>query len=147
RRRVYKTLHIVTRRSNSLPAVETGATWRGQPFTWSRYGRGVSIPYDEANMLEKYVLRKVMNVAICCALAAGAGCADHDSPPAGGSMPDRFDEVDAAARTAFESMDISGMGLAVYDRNGEKVFERMYGNFSANRPLALASASKLVSGV
>lgn len=39
------------------------------------------------------------------------------------------------------------MGLAVYDTQGTKVFERMYGNFSADRRVAIASASKLVSGV
>lgn len=39
------------------------------------------------------------------------------------------------------------MGLAVYDAQGTKVFERMYGNFSADRRVAIASASKLVSGV
>jgi CubicO group peptidase (beta-lactamase class C family) len=39
------------------------------------------------------------------------------------------------------------MGLAVYDPEGNKVFERMYGDFSADRRVAIASASKLVSGV
>lgn len=39
------------------------------------------------------------------------------------------------------------MGLAVYDREGNKVFERMYGDFSADRRVPIASASKLVFGV
>jgi serine-type D-Ala-D-Ala carboxypeptidase/endopeptidase len=39
------------------------------------------------------------------------------------------------------------MGLAVYDHEGNKVFERMYGDFAADRRVAIASASKLVSGV
>jgi len=39
------------------------------------------------------------------------------------------------------------MGLSIYDKNGTKVFERMYGDFSADRRVALASASKMVSGV
>jgi CubicO group peptidase (beta-lactamase class C family) len=39
------------------------------------------------------------------------------------------------------------MGLAVYDDQGNKIFERMYGDFSADRRVAIASASKLVSGV
>ncbi len=39
------------------------------------------------------------------------------------------------------------MGVAIYDRSGAKLFERMYGNFSADRRVAIASASKLVSGV
>ena len=39
------------------------------------------------------------------------------------------------------------MGLAVYDADGTKLFERMYGDFSPDRRVAIASASKLVSGV
>jgi CubicO group peptidase (beta-lactamase class C family) len=39
------------------------------------------------------------------------------------------------------------MGLAIYDRDGVKVFERMYGNFSATLRVPIASSSKLVSGV
>jgi D-alanyl-D-alanine-carboxypeptidase/D-alanyl-D-alanine-endopeptidase len=35
----------------------------------------------------------------------------------------------------------------VYDDEGNKIFERMYGDFSADRRVAIASASKLVSGV
>jgi len=85
---------------------------------------------------------------ICGALAFCAACMDDDDPPPpGGSMPQQFVEVDEAARAAFEMMDLSGMGLAVYDGQGEKVFERMYGDFSPDRSVALASASKLVSGV
>jgi CubicO group peptidase (beta-lactamase class C family) len=38
------------------------------------------------------------------------------------------------------------MGLAIYDRDGEKVFEHMYGDFSPDMRVAIASASKLVSG-
>ena len=39
------------------------------------------------------------------------------------------------------------MGLAIYDRNGVKVFERMYGDFAPDRRVAIASASKMVAGV
>ncbi|MFO7286934.1 MAG: beta-lactamase family protein [Gammaproteobacteria bacterium] len=84
--------------------------------------------------------------AILVATIFCAGCGDDDDdPPAVGD--DRFASVDAVARAAFERSGVSGMGLAIYDRDGEKVFERMYGDFSADRRVALASASKLVSGV
>jgi CubicO group peptidase (beta-lactamase class C family) len=39
------------------------------------------------------------------------------------------------------------MTLAVYDRNGRQVFLRNYGDSSPTRRIAVASASKLVSGV
>lgn len=83
--------------------------------------------------------------AILVAMTFGVGCSDDDdAPPA---VDDRFASVDAAARTAFEQSGISGMGLAIYDRHGEKVFEKTYGDFSGDRRVAIASASKLVSGV
>ena len=72
-----------------------------------------------------------------------AACGDGgDDPPV-----DAFDAVDAAARAAFQSEGIPGMGLAIYNRSGVKVFEQMYGNFSPNTRVPIASASKLVSGV
>lgn len=39
------------------------------------------------------------------------------------------------------------MGLTIYDANGVKRFERMYGSFSADRRVAIASASKMVAGL
>lgn len=39
------------------------------------------------------------------------------------------------------------MGITVFDRNGTKVHEYMVGGFSADQRVAIASASKLVSGV
>ncbi len=39
------------------------------------------------------------------------------------------------------------MGLAVYDAAGVKRFEKHYGNFSGDRRVAIASASKMVAGL
>ena len=39
------------------------------------------------------------------------------------------------------------MGLAIYDAAGVKRFEKMYGNFAPDQRIAIASASKLVSGL
>jgi CubicO group peptidase (beta-lactamase class C family) len=65
----------------------------------------------------------------------------------GGSDDNPFDAVDAAAHAAYEAEGITGMGLAIYNRDGVKVFEQMYGNFSPDLRVPIASASKLVSGV
>jgi serine-type D-Ala-D-Ala carboxypeptidase/endopeptidase len=65
----------------------------------------------------------------------------------GGSDDNPFDAVDSAARAAFEAEGIPGMGLAIYNRDGVKVFEHMYGDFSPDLRVPIASASKLVSGV
>jgi CubicO group peptidase (beta-lactamase class C family) len=65
----------------------------------------------------------------------------------GGSNDDPFDAVDSAARAAFEAEGIPGMGLAIYNRDGVKVFEQMYGDFSPDLRVPIASASKLVAGV
>jgi CubicO group peptidase (beta-lactamase class C family) len=58
-----------------------------------------------------------------------------------------FDSVNAAALEAFDAERIDGMGLAIYNREGVKVFERMYGDFEPTRRVPIASASKLVSGI
>ena len=77
---------------------------------------------------------------ILCFLCACAGFC-------GGASAKSFAEVNAAARAAFEAEHIDGMGLAIYNREGVKVFEKMYGDFEPNRRVPIASASKLVSGV
>jgi serine-type D-Ala-D-Ala carboxypeptidase/endopeptidase len=63
----------------------------------------------------------------------------------GGDNP--FDAVDSAAHAAFQAEGLTGMGLAIYNREGVKVFEQMYGDFSPDQRVPIASASKLVSGV
>jgi len=80
-----------------------------------------------------------------------AGCGGSDSPDSNSPPPvatvDRFAAVDAAAKAAFDTAAIRGMGVSIYTRDGTKVFERMYGDFSADRRVAIASASKMISGV
>lgn len=39
------------------------------------------------------------------------------------------------------------MGLSIYDAQGRKVFEQMYGDFSPDRRIPIASASKLLAGL
>jgi CubicO group peptidase (beta-lactamase class C family) len=80
-------------------------------------------------------------------LAACNGDGNSDQGSGATTPTDPFAAVDSAARTAFEAQGIAGMGLMIYKRDGTKVFEHMYGNFSPDQRVAIASASKLVSGV
>ncbi len=56
-------------------------------------------------------------------------------------------EVDRLTREAVAAAAVPGLGLAVYDSSDRKVFEKMYGDFAPDREVALASSSKLVSGL
>jgi len=48
---------------------------------------------------------------------------------------------------AYTAQGIPGMGVSVYDANGVKRFEKMYGTFAADQRVAIASASKMVAGL
>lgn len=89
-------------------------------------------------------LRWFVPALACLGLSA---CGGDDDGPSAPPVDDRFAAIDQAAEAAYRSQDIDGMGLAIYNRNGEKVFERMYGDFAATKRVPIASASKLVSGV
>jgi len=78
--------------------------------------------------------------------ACGGGGEGAATPPATPS-PDPFIEVDRAASAAFAAQGISGMGLAIYDSNGVKRFEKMYGTFAPDQRVAIASSSKMVAGL
>jgi D-alanyl-D-alanine-carboxypeptidase/D-alanyl-D-alanine-endopeptidase len=75
--------------------------------------------------------------------AVACGGAEVVEPPVEGA----FAAVDEAARTMVQTQPIPGLGVAIYGRDGTKLFERMYGSFAPDRRVAIASASKLVSGV
>jgi D-alanyl-D-alanine-carboxypeptidase/D-alanyl-D-alanine-endopeptidase len=92
------------------------------------------------------MLRLVSRLLVSSAILLLAACGGDDDSPTEPPVPAAFAEVDNAARTAFGTHQVP-MGLAVYDHEGNKVFERMYGEFSADRRVPIASASKLVSGV
>jgi D-alanyl-D-alanine-carboxypeptidase/D-alanyl-D-alanine-endopeptidase len=79
------------------------------------------------------------------AACGGGGDSDSGSPPS--PIPDSFIDVDRTASAAFAAQGIGGMGIAVYDANGVKRFEKMYGTFSADQRIAIASASKMVAGL
>lgn len=87
----------------------------------------------------------VAGALIWIAGCGGSGGSDDDPTPVPPSH--RFAQVDARARAAYVEHNIPGMGLAIYDRSGTLLFQQMYGDFSADRRVAIASASKLVAGV
>src|SRR5690606_31880103 len=95
-----------------------------------------------------YVRHRILLI-VAGALIWVAGCggsSDSDDDPDPTPLSHRFAEVDARARAAYVEHNIPGMGLAIYDRFGTLIFQQMYGDFSADRRVAIASASKLVSG-
>lgn len=70
---------------------------------------------------------------------------------AGPQVPDAGSPWDAVgalleSRAADAGMTVPGLGLAVYDSQDRKVYERMVGDFAPDRRVAVASASKLVAG-
>ena len=86
--------------------------------------------------------RPVRRVLVALALIASLCARAHGQTP-----PGNFALVDRAAQAAFEAQGIDGMGLTIYDAHGVKRFEKMYGDFSPDRRVAIASASKLVAGL
>jgi len=72
---------------------------------------------------------------------------DAALPPGDGGAS--FAEVDQIATRAFTGQDggIPGFSLTVYDRTHSLVFKKIYGTFATDTRVAIASASKLVSGM
>ena len=87
-------------------------------------------------------------VMLACALGLGA-CGGGSGPGSPNAPPttNAFAEVDRLAQATFTQQGLGGMGVVVYDRNDRKVFEKMYGDFAPDRRVAVASASKMVSGL
>lgn len=96
-------------------------------------------------------IRKFAVCLLTGCLAACGGGGGATAPPATPSppqvVPDPFADVDRAAGAAFTAQGIPGMGVAVYDAQGVKRFEKMYGNFAAGQRVAIASSSKMISGL
>jgi D-alanyl-D-alanine-carboxypeptidase/D-alanyl-D-alanine-endopeptidase len=79
-----------------------------------------------------------------CLAACGGGDDGTTTPPP--VTPDPFIDVDHAASAAFQAQGIQGMGLSIYDAQGNKRFEKMYGTFATGQRVAIASASKMIAG-
>jgi D-alanyl-D-alanine-carboxypeptidase/D-alanyl-D-alanine-endopeptidase len=92
-------------------------------------------------------LTGVALVLMCSGWLAACGGGGDDVAPPATPLPDPFIEVDRAASAAFTAQGISGMGLAIYDSNGVKRFEKMYGTYAPDQRVAIASSSKMVAGL
>jgi CubicO group peptidase (beta-lactamase class C family) len=93
--------------------------------------------------------RLARGAAICATLALAACGSDSSPAPAPTPAPptDPWSAVDQAAATAYASSSgVSGMTLAIFNRNDQKVFEKTYGTFSSTQRVPVASASKIVAG-
>jgi D-alanyl-D-alanine-carboxypeptidase/D-alanyl-D-alanine-endopeptidase len=101
-------------------------------------GRGCESQRIAALPVDRTMRRLIPCFAVAACLASITSAA---------ATPAAFLEVDRAARAAFVRQRISGMGLSIYDARGNKVFEQMYGDFSPDRRIPIASASKLVAGL
>lgn len=81
--------------------------------------------------------------------ACGGGGSGPEAAPEPEIAPQSlWQAVDETTAAAFSSAsDVEGMTLSLYDKNDVKVFEKTYGTFDADRPIAVASASKIVSAM
>lgn len=92
-------------------------------------------------------------LALALAVTACGGGDDPDNQPGDApATPDAdptaaWAAVDRITQAAVTAEGVSGLGLAVYDADDNLVFRRMYGDFAPDREVAVASASKLVSGL
>lgn len=91
-------------------------------------------------------MRSFITVICTILLTACGGGGNSNSPPPNQNSASRFDAIDAAMNNTYARQRVP-MGISVYDRSGAKVHEYTVGGFSAEQRVAIASASKLVSGV
>lgn len=65
-----------------------------------------------------------------------------------GTLPaDPWAIIDQTMLDALATNNVTGMGLAVYNANDQLVFGKSYGDFSLDTRVAIASASKMISGL
>jgi CubicO group peptidase (beta-lactamase class C family) len=80
------------------------------------------------------------------ALAPDAGAPDAAAGDADAGAA-AFAAVEATLEQRAAAAGVTTLGLAVWDAHDRKVYERMLGGFTADTQVAVASASKLVSGL
>jgi CubicO group peptidase (beta-lactamase class C family) len=85
--------------------------------------------------------------AACSGGAADGGNLDGAATSDGGvgDMADRFAEVDRIAQANAAA--IGPFGLAIYGSDDQLLFQKMYGDFTPDRRVAVASSSKWISGM
>ncbi len=77
------------------------------------------------------------------------GTADAGSPDAAGGSGGvaAFQEVEALLLARAAAQTGANLSLVIWNQADQKVYQRMVGDFTADRNVAIASASKLVSGL
>jgi len=83
----------------------------------------------------------------CSGGNADLGYLDGGTTSDGGStdMANRFAEVDRIAQANAAA--VGAFGLAIYGSGDQLLFQKMYGDFSPDRRVAVASSSKWISGL
>lgn len=85
---------------------------------------------------------------MCVAVLTACTSADSISPPTPEPPIDRWLAVDSVVRAQIANAGGTGdLTVSVYNNQNERVFERTYGTFTPDQRVAVASASKLISGL
>jgi serine-type D-Ala-D-Ala carboxypeptidase/endopeptidase len=77
---------------------------------------------------------------------AGGGSGGADAGPTGGGGRD-WSRVEALRLAGGADAGVASFGLTVWDRNDQRMYERMVGGFTPETRVAIASSSKMVSGL
>jgi len=78
--------------------------------------------------------------------ALGSDATEAGAPDGGASGRD-FSAVETLLVQRSAEAGVTSLGLAIWDAQDQKVYERMLGTFTADTRVAVASASKLVAGL
>jgi CubicO group peptidase (beta-lactamase class C family) len=76
----------------------------------------------------------------------GGGVGGADAGVADGGGRD-WSRVEALLQSAGADAGIASFGLTVWDRNDQRIYQHMIGGFTADTRVAVASSSKMVSGL
>ena len=80
------------------------------------------------------------------AAGGGSGSGGVDAGPTGGGGRD-WSRVEALLLAGSADAGVASFGLTVWDRNDQRIYERMLGGFTPETRVAIASSSKMVSGL
>lgn len=88
------------------------------------------------------------SLAAATAVVSLVACTGGDSLSPGDAAPDPWIAVDSVVKAQIqERRTSSNLTLTIYNDRDERVFEQSYGNFSPDRRVAVASASKLIAAM
>lgn len=86
-------------------------------------------------------------VAVPFILLIGACSGGGDSVAPIASDADAFSDIHKLLAEASAPAGVDGYALDIYTRDGQRIFQRSYGDFEHGQRVAVASASKLVTGI